>query len=94
MLEKFALTEEQQLRAITARQFSQAENLKEQQESLIKIIESLRKEGKTEETKAVMDEAIALGIFEQDGETIKKKKGKEKSRIGKGFINRLVEQFK
>ncbi len=91
---RYTLSALQQSRAVIARELRLAETLQAQQESITKIVESLRKEGKTEQAKEIMDEAIALGIFEQDGEKIKKKKGKEKARISEGLWKRLREQFR
>lgn len=91
LINKFALTEGQQLLAVSARQLDLAENLEQQQKSITEAVTSLRKEGRTEEAKAIMDEAISLGIFEQDGETIKKKKGKEK--VKRGLLGKLIKQM-
>ncbi len=86
LIKKFALTESQQLRAVSARQLELAENLEEQQNAITKIVESLRKEGQTDGAKDIMDEAIRLGIFERDGDNIKRKKGKDKRSLGKKLL--------
>jgi hypothetical protein len=90
LMNKFTLSGEQLLRASSARDLRLAENLVQQQEAITKIVASLRKEGRTDEAKAIMDEYIALGVFEAEGETIKKKKGK-KVGLGKGALERILD---
>lgn len=93
LIRKYTLSEVQQTRATLTRQLRLAESLQAQQESLTKIVESLRSQGRTDEAKEIMDEALTLGIFESDGKTITKKRSKKKINISKGLWDRLREQF-
>lgn len=94
LMKKYTLSEAQQQMAAGARALRLAETLKVQQEQITKIVAALRREGKTEEAKAIMDEAITLGIFLREGETITKSKGKKKVSIGRRLLDRLTEQFR
>lgn len=91
LMNKFTLSEIQQTRAAIARELRLADTLEKQQSSITKQIEALRKEGKPDEAKALMDESISLGIFEIDGDKVKKKKGKKRN-LGKGFLDRIFNR--
>jgi hypothetical protein len=92
LIRRYTLSEAQQLNASNARSLRLAETLKEQQESLTKLMESLREQGKTVEAQRIMDEAIELGIFTKDGETIKKGTGKKRN-IGIEVIKRILDSI-
>ena len=88
LLRRFTLSEAQQQMAVNARSLRLAKSLKEQQESITKAVESLRQQGKEDAAKQVMDDAIRLGIFINEGGTIKK--GKKKA----GVIRELLKRMK
>lgn len=93
LIRRYTLSEDQQLNAANARTLRLAKTLKEQQESITKLMTSLREQGKTAEAQRIMDEAIELGIFTKEGETIKKGTGKKKN-IGdvlKRMRDRIIE---
>lgn len=96
LIRKFRLSEEQQNRAVSARILNSAKTFKEQQIQTVKIITSLRREGKREEAKAITEEAISLGLFESEGEdgVIKKKKVSGKAHLGKGALKRILDVLK
>lgn len=92
LIRRYTLSEAQQLNAADARSLRLAKTLKEQQESLTKLMESLRAQGKTADAQRIMDEAIELGIFTKDGETIKKGIGKKRN-IGVEAIKRILDSI-
>ncbi len=92
LIQKYTLSELQQANAVNARSLRLAETLKEQQESLTKIMATLKTQGKTVEAQAIMDEAIELGIFTKDGETIKKGTGKKRN-VGVEAIKRILDSI-
>lgn len=93
LIRKFTLSEVQQNRAVFARELKLAETLETQQESITKTVASLRNEGRTEEAKEIMDEAIRLGIFEfeSEGTAIKKTKGKKRE-LPKKLLDRILRR--
>lgn len=91
LLNRFTLSEAQQQMAVNARSLRLAKNLKEQQESITKIVTLLREQGKEDEAKRVMDDAIRLGIFIDEGGTIKK--GKKKTSVGRELIKRILDSI-
>jgi hypothetical protein len=95
LMRKYSMSEEQQLRVASARQLRLAESLEDQQTALKKNVGALLKQGRRAEAKALLDEAVSLGIFEVSGSgSVKNTKGKKKVDIKEGFFNRLKEQFK
>ncbi|KKN78882.1 hypothetical protein LCGC14_0346540 [marine sediment metagenome] len=92
LIRRYTLSEVQQLNAASARSLRLAKTLKEQQESITKLMTSLREQGKTAEAQRIMDEAIELGIFTKEGETIKKGTGKKKN-IGIEVIKRMLDSI-
>ena len=86
------MSEEQQLRAVNARQLRLAESLEEQQVAIRKTITSLQKEGNTAKAKEVLDEAVSLGIFTVDGDKVKKTTGEKKS-MKSGALKRFLESL-
>ena len=91
LLNRFTLSEAQQQMAVNARSLRLAKSLKEQQESITKLVVSLRAEGEDDAAKRVMDDAIRLGIFIDEGGTIKK--GKKKTSVGKELIKRILDSI-
>ena len=92
LIRRYTLSEVQQLNAANARSLRLANTLKEQQESITKLMTSLREQGKAAEAQRIMDEAIELGIFTKEGETIKKGTGKKKN-IGVEVIKRMLDSI-
>ena len=92
LIRRYTLSEVQQLNAANARSLRLANTLKEQQESITKLMTSLREQGKAAEAQRIMDEAIELGIFTKEGETIKKGTGKKKN-IGIEVIKRMLDSI-
>ena len=91
LLQRFTLSEAQQQMAVNARSLRLAKSLKEQQESITKVVTSLREQGKEDDAKRVMDDAIRLGIFIDERGTIKK--GKKKASVGKELIKRILDSI-
>ena len=92
LMRKYTLSEFQQGLAVTARELRLSERLEEQQQAITKTVESLRREGRNEEAKLIMDEAIKFGIFESDGDKIKKTKGKAKRGLGRRLLDRFLNR--
>ena len=90
---KYTLSEGTKLRAVSARRAIVAESIEKQQEEIIKVAASYRQEGKTEDAKAVMDEAITLGLFNDDGTTVKKKKGGKKVGGLERILKRVMDSW-
>ena len=62
IIQKYTLSQEQQMRAVFAREFAQAANANVQQELMRKEATRLQQEGKIEEAEAIVEEAKLLGI--------------------------------
>ncbi len=88
LMRKYTLSVARQTRAVAAREIQLAETLKEQQDETNKVITSLNREGKTQEAQDVLDEAIRLGIFELEGNEIKRTRGK-KVNLSKDLVKRM-----
>jgi hypothetical protein len=93
LIRKYRLSTEQQTRAVSARVLKEAETFKAQQDEIIKIISSFEKEGRREDAKAVMEEAVSLGLLDSEGTKgeIKKKKISGKSHLGKAALKRVFD---
>lgn len=92
LLSTFTLSEIQQANAAAARSLRLARTLKQQQDSITKIVTGLKAEGKGDEAKRIMDEAIALGIFTGKGGAIKKSEG-DKKNVGVELIKRILDSI-
>ena len=96
LIQKYKMSQKQQTLAVFAREFTQAENAKVQQESIRKTVTTLQQEGKIDEAKELMEEAALLGI-PVDGTNInskeKPKKGGKLEKI-KNILNLAIENIR
>ena len=85
LIQRFTLSQSQQLRAIFAREFAQAANANVQQELLKKEATRLQQEGKIEEAEAVVEEAKLLGIPVDGKKVSTTEKPKKSNKLGNIF---------
>jgi hypothetical protein len=101
LINKYRLNESQQSRAVIFRELQLAESLKQQTVNSVKLLKSLREEGRNEEAEELEDEFKALGILEVDengkivsisGDKVDLSKKKSGGFSGKTIINRILRR--
>ncbi len=95
LLLKYSLGPTALSNAINEKQIRSAETLGQQQVAFRSVIKNLNAQGKKQEAKDILDEAISLGIFTRDGgDTKLEKDGPKKVNISKALLDRILERFK
>ena len=90
---KYSLSEAQMTRAATARRLRLAESFEDQSKAIAESIRQLTEDGKRDEAKRVLEEAVSLGFdFDEKGKPGKgEAKTKKKSGVNK-IIDRLLRR--
>ena len=92
---KYVMGEEQQQNASFASEAEKADNLVDQQEATKKLITNLTKQNKLGAAKTITDEAIRLGILEEDddGKIQGTKKKTNKAKRGFSAIKYIIDEI-